>query len=180
MTAMSKKSEDHAREIGKLRSQLLAAKAEVADAAKVEGKSRQLVEEAKSKCIEEYEAKCNNLSKNLEAERKARVDAEKIVENSKNLLTSAREAAAKQKKSLESRIVAAKDASDRKLRQLEQCLSIAEERADRAEAEAHDAHVESQLAGTLGIKVSVAASLSSLIFCSPPPPFLLRFLLMSM
>ena len=38
---------------------------------------------------------------------------------------------------------------DRKLRQLEQCLSMAEERADRAEAEAHDANVESQLAGTL-------------------------------
>ena len=32
---------------------------------------------------------------------------------------------------------------------------MAEERADRAEAEAHDANVESQLAGTLGIKVCV-------------------------
>ena len=43
--------------------------------------------------------------------------------------------------------------ADRKRRQVEQCLSLAEERAERAEAEAHNVLVESQLASTLGVKV---------------------------
>ena len=43
--------------------------------------------------------------------------------------------------------------ADRKRRQVEQCLSLAEERAERAEAEAHNVLVESQLASTLGVKL---------------------------
>lgn len=44
-------------------------------------------------------------------------------------------------------------AFDRKMRQLEQCLSVAEERAERAESEAHELQIESQLSSSLGIKV---------------------------
>ena len=58
-----------------------------------------------------------------------------------------------QERTTESRIAAARTDSDRRRRQVEQCLSLAEERAERAEAEAHNVLVESQLASTLGVKV---------------------------
>ena len=58
-----------------------------------------------------------------------------------------------QEKVMESRLQVARVDADRKRRQVEQCLSLAEERAERAEAEAHNVLVESQLASTLGVKV---------------------------
>ena len=99
------------------------------------------------------QAKMKVMAHELDSEKAARMAAEQREQAERASVEAAAEAAAGEKRSLDSRISAAKAASDRKLRQLEQCLSMAEERADRAEAEAHDAHVESQLAGTLGIKV---------------------------
>ena len=157
MTAMSNKAEEHARALTKMRSEMLVLKAELAESKAAAAIGNKVDEAEVQKMIEKatviLQAKMKVMAHELDSEKAARMAAEQREQAEKASVEAAAEAAAGEKRSLDSRISAAKAASDRKLRQLEQCLSMAEERADRAEAEAHDAHVESQLAGTLGIKV---------------------------